>query len=203
MGNGGKKLKLKKDNTFSGFTTSLTTTNVSQRHTITFSFSFFRQIEYFGIGECSNKWFIGLLERMQVLCTFTREELILGNRGNKTIRCHPIQWDAKNVPIKRGDFYWLPKEVLYNDDEFPIMQLSISTSNGRIIGFFDKDGYVFNVLLLDYNHNLQPSKKDNYQLQSTTEGISQYTDLLNKVHLAFNSCPHQTCDIHVLFNDDN
>lgn len=172
--------------------------NVRERK-LTFSFLHFRQIQNFYIGDCSKEWHAGLIERLGVLSTMTPQELREDNRGSDALRCHHIDWSEKNIPIKRTDLDWLPKEILENEDDFPIMQLSISNSTGRIVGYFDRDSSIFHVILLDPKHNLQPSKKNNYQIQPTTRGLSQYDELLNKLerikHIVAN-CSNKTCQLH-------
>lgn len=170
-----------------------------ERRKITFSFSYFKQIENFGIGNCSTKWYVGFLERMSVLGTMTPQEVLEENRGSDSLRCHPIDWDAKNIPVRRSDLDWLPKDILENEVEFPMVQFAISTGTGRIMGFFDRDSSVFNIILLDPNHNIQPSKKTNYQIQPTTLGMSQYDDLLNKlecVKKTVKDCQDKSCKLH-------
>ena len=90
-------------------------------------------------------------------------------------------------------------EILDNEEEFPMMQFSISKSTGRIVGYFDRDPYIFHVVLLDPNHNIQPAKKTNYQIQPTTKGISQYDELLNKmerIKKIVANCPDKNCKLH-------
>ena len=53
------------------------------------------------------------------------------------------------------------------------MQFSITKSTGRIVGYFDRDSSIFHIVLLDPEHNIQPAKKTNYQIQPTTKGLSQ------------------------------
>jgi hypothetical protein len=50
------------------------------------------------------------------------------------------------------------------------MQFSITKSTGRIVGYFDRDSSIFHIVLLDPEHNIQPAKKTNYQIQPTTKG---------------------------------
>jgi hypothetical protein len=164
-----------------------------KKEKLVFSFLHFKQIENFGIGNCSSKWHISLIERLSILGTMTTQEVLEDNRGSDSLRCHPIDWSKKNVPIKRADLTWLPNEILENDSEFPIMQFSLTTGMGRIIGYFDKSTSVFHIVLLDPEHNIQPAKKHNWQIQPTTKGISQYDDLLTKIDSiknVVNKCPH-------------
>lgn len=129
----------------------------------------------------------------------SKDEVLKENAGSEALRCHEIDWSKKNIPIQREDLAWLPNNILTNDKEFPIMQLSISRATGRIIGFFDSDPRIFHIILFDPNHNIQPSKKHNYQIQPTTQGISQYDELLNRLekikHIVRN-CEHDDCDLH-------
>lgn len=164
-----------------------------RKEKLVFSFLHFKQIENFGIGNCSSKWHISLIERLSTLENMTTQEVLEDNRGSSSLRCHPIDWSNKNVPITRTDLTWLPSEILKNDSEFPIMQFALTIGTGRIIGYFDKDTSVFYIVLLDPEHNIQPAKKHNYQIQPTTKGISQYDDLLTKVDSIKNfvdKCPH-------------
>ena len=173
--------------------------NDLKRRKITFSFSHFNQIPYFEIGGCSREWHIGLLERLGALGKMTPQEVLEENKGSIALRCHKLEWNAKNIPIQRKDLNWLPEEILNNEDDFPIMQFSITKSTGRIVGFFDRDSSIFHIVLLDPNHNIQPSKKTNYQIQPTTKGISQYDDLLNKlerIKSIVSNCSDKKCKLH-------
>ncbi|WP_455587789.1 hypothetical protein [Bacteroides sp.] len=170
-----------------------------KRRKIAFSFSYFKQIPNFGIGGCTSKWHTGLLERLSALGNMTPQEALEENKGSDALRCHPIDWNAQNIPIQRNNLNWLPKDILENEAEFPIMQFSISTGTGRIVGFFDRESSVFHVVLLDPNHNIQPSKKTNYQIQPTTQGISQYDELLNKlenIKKIVQDCKDKSCKLH-------
>ena len=116
MGKNGKLLNLNSDSPKYG-NKSLDTKeqeNELKRRKITFSFSYFKQIPNFQIGECSKGWHIGHLERLGALGTMTPQEVLEENRGSIALRCHPIDWSAKNIPIQRKDLDWLPKEILDN-----------------------------------------------------------------------------------------
>ena len=178
MGKNGKLLNLNSDSPKYGNKSLVTKEqeNELKRRKITFSFSYFKQIPNFQIGECSKGWHIGLLERLGALGTMTPQEVLEENRGSIALRCHPIDWSAKNIPIQRKDLDWLPKEILDNETDFPIMQFSITKSTGRIVGYFDRDSSIFHIVLLDPEHNIQPAKKTNYQIQPTTKAVS-YTHL--------------------------
>lgn len=159
MGKNGKLLNLNSDSPKYGNKSLVTKEqeNELKRRKITFSFSYFKQIPNFQIGECSKGWHIGLLERLGALGTMTPQEVLEENRGSIALRCHPIDWSAKNIPIQRKDLDWLPKEILDNETDFPIMQFSITKSTGRIVGYFDRDSSIFHIVLLDPEHNINTS----------------------------------------------
>lgn len=170
-----------------------------KKEKISFSFLYYSQIDNFGIGNCSQKWYVGFLERLSTLGDMTLNEILSENAGSKSLRCHPIDWKAKNIPIRKEDLDWLPEDVLSNEEETPIMQLSISQATGRIVGFFNQNSSVFHVVLLDPNHNIQPSKKKGYQIQQTTNGISQFDELLSKmgnIKKIVKDCKVGSCPLH-------
>ncbi|MFS2722960.1 hypothetical protein AAH081_08075 [Bacteroides thetaiotaomicron] len=201
MGRNGKKLTLNSDLPKYGTKPLVSSEQDKEvkRRKITFSFSYFKQIPDFEVGGCSQGWHIGLMERLGALGNMTPQEVLEENKGSIALRCHPIDWNAKNVPIQRKDLDWLPDEILNNETDFPIMQFSISKSTGRIVGYFDREPSIFHIVLLDPNHNIQPAKKTNYQIQPTTKGISQYDELLNKlerIKKIVEECPDKSCKLH-------
>ena len=182
MGKNGKLLNLNSDSPKYGNKSLVTKEqeNELKRRKITFSFSYFKQIPNFQIGECSKGWHIGLLERLGALGTMTPQEVLEENRGSIALRCHPIDWSAKNIPIQRKDLDWLPKEILDNETDFPIMQFSITKSTGRIVGYFDRDSSIFHIVLLDPEHNIQPAKKTNCLERTTPDCIKRLTGICPK-----------------------
>jgi hypothetical protein len=181
METGGKKLHDRKPS----YPPSLNSQgNSSSKSGIRFSFKFFNHTTHpnlFGIGSAKVEWFISIFERLQSIeyMELSWEDIHSGKASNKTLRCHPINWSSKGIPIKRDEFSWLPKEVRENEEEFPFFQMSISKASGRIIGFFHEN--TFYIIIFDHNHNLQPSKKYNYQIRNTTGGVSEYDDLLSRI----------------------
>ncbi|MBQ9214877.1 MAG: hypothetical protein IJ150_13215 [Bacteroidales bacterium] len=170
----------------------------SKPQKISFSFTYFVQIKNFGIGNCSQNWFVGLIERLKTLSNLTKDQLLGENPGNKALRFHPIDWSK--TPFKKSDLQ-LPKVIEENDYAFAIMQISISVSTGRIIGFFSDDN-IFNIVLLDANHNAQPSVLHNYQIRPTTVGISQIDDLISKLKSNYkidNSDINQLTDNNLIY----
>lgn len=176
MKKNGQKLTLQKKNNL----LSLTNKKLPSKKW-SFSFLYFKEIDYFGLSEEDNKWFIGVLNRLQDMSS--KDEKIFGEKGEKKIyKLHPIDWNAKNIPIKRTDLNWLPKEYIDNDEEFPMWQFSISKGKGRVIGFFDETSFVFYVVLLDPRHNMQPSKDYDYSVDECFPTGSEYDNLLLSIN---------------------
>lgn len=129
----------------------------------------------------------------------TLQEILEDNKGSKALRCHPINWSVENIPIQRKDLDWIPKEILDNEEDFPMMQIAISKGTGRIVGYIDRDSSIFHIVLLDPKHNIQPSKKNDYQVQPTQEALSQYDELLKKLERVRNivkDCKDKDCKLH-------
>lgn len=165
-----------------------------------FSFQYFKQIAYFEVGSCGTEWFISVVERIKDLSEKEISFFIEGNRGGKTLRVHPINWSSRNIPISKSDCNWIPSSYLDNDDDFPFYQFAVSKGKGRIVGFFNEDNTVFNIVLFDPKHNLQPSKDFNYKVDTTSFGYSEYDKLLSnykQIENIIEKCPHKKdkCDI--------
>lgn len=158
-----------------------------------FSFKYWNQINNFEIGDKQCNWFISLVVRLKELSNISLEDLTNDRRLRQNIRYHAVEWKADNVPIKRDDFNWLPIEYLKNDAEYPIFQFHISQAMGRIHGFFDEFS-VFNILLFDPMHNLQPSKYNNYQIRPTRLGKCSYTKLKDFTERFISSCDELSVD---------
>lgn len=183
MGKNGRKLAEKNHN-FSP--NPLADRRIEERRLL-FSFRYFDHSclhEIFGLGQAVAQWYVSLLDRLKNLermdCSL--EELCSGIRinNNHSLRFHLIDWAARNIPINKDDLDWIPKEIRENEVEFPFYQLSISTGKGRIVGFCNKN--IFFIVLLDHNHNIQPSNYSNYTVRPTTMGLSEYDDLVSLCH---------------------
>lgn len=143
------------------------TTQKAEKQRITFSFRFFKQQEpYFGLSGKQNRWFVSLLDRFQDI-SGKDVDFLQNPKDADGYRFHKINWKQKGIKIKRADFSWVDKQYLDNADEYEFLQFEISTGEGRVVGFFDETGNCFNVVTLDPLHNLQPSKKHNWQTQTT------------------------------------
>jgi hypothetical protein len=148
-----------------------------------FSFRYWRQIEFFGLGEQDPKWFVSLLEKLAALSREPRTPF-LGNFAQRDAwRYHDITWTQKNIPVKRSDLHWIDAAYLENETEYPLFQFQVSTGLGRVVGFWDESD-IFNVVLLDPMHNMQPAKDFDYKVTPTSPLPSQYTSLLGDVEEA-------------------
>lgn len=161
---------------------------------IRFSFRYVKQIEYFQWGTASNTQFIALLERLRdIEANYTRPSL--GQLGS-AFHYHAVKFSQPGCPVKYSDLDWFPEE--YRDEQtFPIYQISITASLGRIHGFWDSDNTTFHIILVDFCHNMQPSKSRGYKVDSTTLLPTDYEAL----RACINECDHQPCpcrDLHTL-----
>lgn len=166
---------------------------VSEELNWNFNFRFYRQIEFFGFNGAQVKapWFVSLLGRLSDLSCKKLSDFMKDSSGQSSsgYRFHHINWEQKNIPIKRDDLDWLPPEYKNNDAEFPLYQFQISQSNGRVIGFFD-ESWFFNIVLLDPLHNMQPSKSYGYSVAACSPMACEYT----RLNATFNAIKSATCE---------
>ncbi len=164
----------------------------------TFSFRFWRQVENFGFNGANLDlgWFVSLLDQLRALSEETVDAIRRGRDSQKAaaLRYHQINWSQQNIPLQRQDFVWLPDDFLNNEAEFPFYQFQISTGNGRIVGFWD-DEDIFNVLLLDPRHNIQPSKNFNYRVDPCEPMRNQF-EKLEHVFQVFRAETENGCAAH-------
>jgi hypothetical protein len=159
-----------------------------------FSFRYWKQINYFGLEGKDGKWFISLLERMKDVSQEPLKRIQTDRGLQDSLRYHDINWGQTNIPIKREDLTSLPQDIRENENDFPIFQFSISKALGRIAGFWDDS--VFNVVLLDPYHNLQPLKEFNYRVTATSEMPNEHEMLvanLNLIKKSATNCSGGVC----------
>jgi hypothetical protein len=155
-----------------------------------FSFRFWRQIQYFGLDQTRRKWFVSLLEKLTELSGQSIESFVSNtSRRQNVYRYHPIDWSKKNVPISPKDLHWIDKTYTENETEYPLMQIQISKAIGRIVGFWDEHR-VFNIVLLDPLHNIQPCKHFGYKVDNCWQLKSEHAVLLHSLEQARK---HQVC----------
>jgi hypothetical protein len=181
------------------FETIENTKSTSDRDKIylTFSFRYWKQHnDYFGLGSCSASHFASFLSALQELGTHTVDEFNNNSELKKSYHYHWIKWNAEGVnPRKNG------KSALDISDEFfgpdySWYQFAITTGTGRFAGFYDENT-VFQVVVVDINHNLQPAKINNYQIQKTRIHGTPYDKLnvlvtatKNRIQKECPTCPH-------------
>lgn len=152
--------------------------NIKDQQDWSFSFKYFKQIDFFGLGEIQTKWFISLIEKLTELSKENINEFFKDHRKKDGNRYHKINWDAKNIPIQRNEITWVDKNIIQNEEDYPFFQFQISTGLGRVIGFWQENYEHFHVVLLDPAHNMQPSKDFNYRVDLTTILNSEMASLL-------------------------
>jgi hypothetical protein len=148
-----------------------------------FSFKFWQQTTHFGVAQEEKSWFVSLLGALGQLNHLKIEEVQDEGELSDHWRYHPINWTMNNVPISKSDLDWLPKDYAENAEEFPISQFQISKTKGRVIGFFDEQ-WIFQIVLLDPMHNIQPSKDFNYRVRQTNVLKDDFTSVCEAVERA-------------------
>ncbi|NIF52597.1 hypothetical protein [Burkholderia sp. Ax-1724] len=147
-----------------------------------FSFTFFREIEKFGLsaGDVPQTWLLSVLERFKELGSQEVDEILSDHVKRDYYRFHPIDWNARNIPVKRKELDWIAEDYRDNEEEFPLAQFMVSMGRGRIIGFFDEKN-VFQVVLLDPLHNMQPSSRFHYLVDPCSPLGCEFTRLHNSI----------------------
>jgi hypothetical protein len=167
-----------------------------------FSFAYFVQMDKFGLdGEgIPNDWLVSALERFRMLSQERVENVLQNKQNADALRYHEINWGGKKVPIERKDLTSIPAHYLDNPEDFPIDQFMISTGTGLVVGFFDED-LVFNIVLLDPLHNLQPSKSFDYAVNPSSPLNCKLTQLQMAVRESLPHCNGEGCGALTRIND--
>ncbi|HCC52425.1 MAG TPA: hypothetical protein DEQ30_10510 [Porphyromonadaceae bacterium] len=150
--------------------------DIKSKAKLSFSFLYFKQIPYFGFEKTDSSWFVGFLQRLTDLSS--KENFGIDPAEKNHYRYHPIDWEAKNIPIKLSDLNWIPIQYRENQTDFPLKQITISTANGRIVGFLNEESNVFHIVLLDPLHNIQPSGNYSYRIRDCEPLTSSFEELL-------------------------
>lgn len=160
---------------------------------ISFSFLYFSQENNFGLKDVSSSWFLSVLERLKSLGNYSKSQILEDPRLKKTLRIHDINFNDSNVSIKRSSISSIPDEIRNNDADFPFYQISVSTSRGRIIGFFIDS--TFFVVYFDKFHNMYPME---FGKTPTSNECSDYDKLLSKLRWIVNKmskCDNAHCGV--------
>lgn len=152
---------------------------------LTFGWKHFRQEKYFGLGGAPDSWFVSLFEKLRDLS----KELVSRFQEEPAFkshwRIHPVVFDA-DCPVTRQELMPLLSE------ESEIQQFQITKALGRVIGFFDENS-VFQIIVLDPQHNMQPSNYNNYTLRPTTIAKTEYELLRLQIDLVRQRSCGETC----------
>jgi hypothetical protein len=169
------------------------TPEVSARSTWCFGFRFWRQVDNFGLSEQDPGWFISLLERLRQLSNEDDDVLDRDHAKRDFYRYHSVNWHQPGIPIRLRDLDWVPTEYRENPEEYPFYQFTISMALGRVAGFHDENG-IFQIVLLDPKHNLQPPKKFDYKVDSCTPQANKHELFLGELKEARNSAKPCSAD---------
>jgi hypothetical protein len=162
-----------------------------------FSFRFWRQIEFFGLDKSQPSWFVSLLDRLAELSELEIDDFRSDPASKRYHRYHGIDWDQKNIPIKREDLTWLEPDYRDNPAEYPLVQFMVSKALGRVVGFWDEND-VFCVVLLDPLHNIQPSKYHSYKIDPCSPLSCEYTSLLVDINkIRGQECIAEQCPVRL------
>jgi hypothetical protein len=161
---------------------------------LSFGFKHFRQIEWFGLTGTSSSWCASLLERLAALSSQRWDDLVEPKRA-QAYRFHEINWEANSIPIARTDINWLPPDYLASPDDYPFYQFHISRAVGRFMGFRDEKD-IFQIVLVDPLHNLQPSKDFGYRVRPSDPLRSDYDMLRAQIDgsLQAAKCTRESCE---------
>lgn len=148
---------------------------------ISFAFTYWKQRDGFGVGDVKGEWFVALLERLGAYSEKRVDEFRADRASQDTLRYHLVDWGQRGIEIRREDLDWLPPVYRDNPEEYEIYQFEVTSGLGRFAGFWDEDD-VFQIVLLDREHNLQPSKKHNWTTRKTRIAHSPHASFLTRVH---------------------
>ncbi len=145
-----------------------------------FSFRFWEQTKHFGLDRSPPKWFVSLLEKLKELSCFQIDKFLTDGKKKYAWRYHAIDWNQQNIPIQRKDLEWVDAAYKDNPDDYPLLQFQVSQALGRVVGFWDENT-IFNIVLLDPFHNIQPTKSHNYRVNACDPLSCEYTSLLSEI----------------------
>jgi len=151
-----------------------------KRKNIAFSFRFWEQERNFGLDKSTSSWFVAFFERIKQISGELYDDFIKNRRKQRYYGYHQINWNQTNIPIQRNQCTWVDSKYLDNLSEYPFFQMRLGMSFGGLIGFWDEYD-VFNVVLLDPLHNIQPSKDYGYKVDLCLPADDDYTILLRKI----------------------
>ncbi len=126
------------------------------------------------------KWFVSLLDRLKDLSEMYMGDVAANPVLRDRLRMHPVEWGNRHVTIRLSELTWLERKYL-NNDEYEFIQFHVGRALGRVMGFFDEN-QIFNIVLLDPQHNIHLSAYNDHELRPCSTMDSEYTELMAKVH---------------------
>jgi len=160
---------------------------VKTQRRFVFSFRFYKQQKFFGLGGLDSSWFAGLFDKLTEISDMSYEHLMQNFKAKNAWRLHEVNFAAKNCPVARKELSWIHKDYLNNLEEYPFFQFQITKSHGRVIGFWDETG-VFNIVFLDPLHNMQPSDYSDYKVRDTVLAASHFSAAISIIETSIANC---------------
>ncbi|KAF0843425.1 hypothetical protein FNL37_0851 [Methylovorus glucosotrophus] len=159
-----------------------------------FSLRYWTQLNFFGLNGngIDSQWLVSVLERFKHLSSEPIERVFKDPLMRDNMRFHPINWNARKIPIEKKDIPGIPKQYADNP-EFELHQFQVSMGKGRIVGFFDEK-WVFNIVLLDPLHNLQPSRSFDYRVDPCSPLSCEITSLREEIVSSITKCKETDCE---------
>lgn len=121
---------------------------------IKFSFHFLDVTDpLFNCAKTDNNWFLHLFDNLQKICDLNRNQLVTNYRQHYD--AHELKWFKSNYSKKKFDK--VPDQILSEIDSSDQLQFRLSSSGGRIHGFFILN--TFYIVWLDPHHHLDPDSR--------------------------------------------
>lgn len=179
-------------------------TGKMEKKRISFSFSFFKQIENFGIAGKDSAWFTGLTDQLKILSEKEFDDLVCNPSAKQYFRLHPLEFGAGVSALTADDFSFIPDSFRPKGKDSGYWQFQISKANGRVIGFFNEDHTIFYIVFLDPNHNAQLSNYSDYKVRPIEPQVSEIDDLYIKIsRLTELDCALKQQGSEFLYQGDN
>lgn len=161
---------------------------------LSYSFKYFSQENNFGLRDgCEGQWFVSIINRLQSLNDYSMGQILENSSMRKQLRIHEVDFNGSNVSINRSAINSIPSNIRDNEREFPLYEISIARSRGRVFGFFDNS--VFYIVYLDRHHNMYPME---FGVTRTHECIDHYDELLLKIRSIvkkISMCEEKRCKV--------
>lgn len=164
------------------------------------SFAFWTQRENFGLSPKGDDsaWYVSLFDGLRGICAHDVDTIQCDPNLKNQLNIHRFDWSRGNmgISISKKEFEDLIPLQYRNSPEYEPFQIQVSTGHGRLIGFYDENN-IFQLLLLDPNHNFCLSNYSEYKIRPTQKKLSQFEVMHNLVQAikedSLKHCKQTTC----------